>query len=283
MQQFGTAEVARLAGMPVTAVRAMVRARYVVPARGPRATLRFSFQDLVLLRTARALLAARLPRRRIGAALRRIRAQLPEDVPARGLSVTAAGDRIVVHEAGGKRDVLSGQLLLALEVRVEDGDIRLIDASRTAGPATRAEPWSDECTRQFESALALEESDLDAAVETYRVCVARHAHRGAVANLGRLLHLRGRITEAIQLYRSVQDPDADILYNLGVALEDVGDLRQAIAAYSEALELEPDFIDAHHNIARLYQEAGDTRRALRHWNVCRRLSSPKLRDSPKDP
>ncbi len=283
MQQFGTAEVARLAGMPVAAVRAMVRARYVVPARGPRAALRFSFQDLVLLRTARELLAARLPRRRVGAALRRIRAQLPEDVPARGLSVTAAGDRIVVHEAGGKRDVLSGQLLLALEVRVEDGNIRFIDASRTAAePPAAAEPWSGECTRQFESALALEESDLDAAVETYRVCVARHAHRGAVANLGRLLHLRGRITEAIQLYRSVQDPDADILYNLGVALEDAGDLREAIAAYAEALELEPDFIDAHHNIARLYQEAGDTRRALRHWNACRRLGSPKLRGSPKE-
>lgn len=281
MQHFGTAEVARLAGVPVAAVRAMVRARYVAPTRGPRATLRFSFQDLVLLRTARDLLAAGVPRRRVGGALRRIRAQLPRDVPARGLSVTAAGDRIVVHEAGEKRDALSGQLLLALEVRVEDGNIQLIDASRTAGQPP-PELQDDECARQFESALALEDSDLDAAVETYRVCVARHAHRGAVANLGRLLHLRGHITEAIQLYRSVREPDADILYNLGVALEDSGDPQGAVQAYAQAIELDDTFIDAHHNIARLYQEAGDSRRALRHWNAYRRLTSPGLRDSPSD-
>ncbi len=281
MQQFGTAEVSRLTGIPVTAVRAMVRARYVSPARGPRSSLRFSFQDLVLLRTARGLLAARVPPRRIGAALRAIRAQIPADPPAGGLSVTAAGDRIVVHEGGGKRDVLTGQLLLALEVRVDGGNIQLID-SAAAGKGRDAPADGDECTRQFESALAMEDSDLDGAVDAYRACVARHAHRGAAANLGRLLHLQGRISEAVQVYRSVEDPDADVLYNLGVALEDLGNAGEAIAAYAAAIALEPDNADAHHNIARLYQEAGDGRRALRHWNACRRLTQarPGTGESP---
>src|SRR5690606_19667982 len=153
-----------------------------------RAALRFSFQDLVLLRTARGLLAARVSPRRAGAALRAIRAQLPRDVPARGLSVTAAGGRIIVHEAGEKRDVLAGQLLLALDVRVDGGNIQLLDAVPPADEPP--EEWSQECIRQFESALELEETDVDAAVETYSDCVTRHAHRGAAANLGRLLHLR---------------------------------------------------------------------------------------------
>lgn len=249
----------------------MVRAKYVSPGRGPRASLRFSFQDLVLLRTARGLLAARVPPRRVGAALRAIRAQLPDHPPARGLSVTAAGDRIVVHEAGERRDVLSGQLLLALEVRVEGGSIRLFETARPADDAD--EPWSSECTQQFESALALEETDIDGAVEAYRACVAKHAHRGAAANLGRLLHLRGRISEAVQVYQSVDEPDEDILYNLGVALEDLGDAQEAIAAYTRALELDDDSSDAHHNLARLYQETGDSRRALRHWNAYRRLTT----------
>lgn len=271
MQHFGTAEVARLTGIPVRSVRAMVRARYVSPERGPRAALRFSFQDLVLLRTARGLLAARVSPRRVGAALRAIRAQLPRDVPARGLSVTAAGDRIIVHDAGEKRDVLSGQLLLALEVRVDGGNIQLLDAAQPADESPQ--PWSQECTRQFESALQLEETDVEAAVEAYRACVTRHAHRGAAANLGRLLHLRGRITEAVQVYRSVEDPDADVLYNLGVAQEDLGNPQAAIAAYARALVLDADHSDAHHNIARLYQESGDGRRALRHWNAYRKLTS----------
>lgn len=271
MQQFGTAEVARLTGIPVTAVRAMVRARYVSPARGPRSTLRFSFQDLVLLRTARGLLAARVPPRRIGAALRAIRAQIPKDPPAGGLSVTAAGDRIVVHEGGGRRDVLSGQLLLSLDVRLQGGSIQLIDAAAAGRPAPEPAP-QDECTQQFESALAMEDTDLDGAVAAYRACVTRHAHRGAAANLGRLLHLQGRITEAVQVYRSVEEPDADILYNLGVALEDLGDAGAAIDAYSQALARDPDNADAHYNVARLHQERGDGRRALRHWNDYRRLT-----------
>src|SRR5690242_16802780 len=145
----------------------MVRAKYVSPGRGPRGSLRFSFQDLVLLRTARSLLAARISPRRIGKALRAIRAQLPEEPPARGLSVTAAGDRIVVHEAGEQRDALSGQLLLALEVRVDGGKIELIDVSSSAA---RPGEISDDCARQFEAALALEDSDVGAAVEAYRAC-----------------------------------------------------------------------------------------------------------------
>lgn len=268
MQHFGTAEVARLTNIPERSVRAMVRSRYVSPQRGPRGTLRFSFQDLVLLRTARALLAAQLSSRRVGTALRAIRAQLPADVPARGLSVTATGDRVVVHEAGEQRDALSGQLLLALEVRVDGGKIELIDV---AARPTETAP-SEDCARQFEAALALEETDVAAAVEAYKACVAQHGHGGATANLGRLLHLDGRISEAVRVYRSIDAPDADVLYNLGVALEDLGRNDEAIATYLRAIDMDSTYTDAHHNIARLYQEAGEQRRALRHWNAYRKLT-----------
>lgn len=269
MQHFGTAEVARLTDIPLQSVRAMVRARYVSPSRGPRGSLRFSFQDLVLLRTARSLLAARISPRRVGKALRAIRAQLPEDPPARGLSVTAAGDRVVVHEAGEQRDALTGQLLLALEVRVDGGKIELIDVSANT---TDPHDVSDDCARQFEAALALEDSDVGAAVEAYRACVAQHSHSGAVANLGRLLHLEGRISEAVRVYRSIETPDEDVLFNMAVALEDLGNAEEAIATYRRVLEMDSNHGDAHHNIARLYQEAGDQRRALRHWSAYRKLS-----------
>lgn len=268
MQRFGTNEVSRLADIPVRSVRAMVRAKYVSPGRGSRRSLQFSFQDLVLLRAARNLLAARLSPRRVGAALRALRTQLPKDAPARPLSVTASGDRVLVHEAGDRREVLSGQLLLALEVRVEGDKIQLIDAPLAAQPQAAG----DECTRDFEAALALEDSDITAAVDAYRACVLKHRHHGALANLGRLLHLGGRITEAVQLYRSAKDPDAHVLYNLAVALEDLGKSEEAIAAYVLVIEQDETFEDAHHNIARLYREAGDQRRALRHWNAYRRLT-----------
>lgn len=277
MHSFGTAEVSRLTEIPAASVRAMVRARYVSPTRGPRGSLRFSFQDLVLLRTARALVAARLPRRRVGDALRALRDMLPDELPAGGLSITAAGGRVVVHEGGEQREVLSGQLLLALRIEPQGQTVRLLDVAAPAPDAAATDADAahanvDECDRQFEAALMLEDSDVAAAVDAYRACVDRHAHCGAAANLGRLLHLQGQISEAVALYRSVREPDADVLYNLAVALEDQGHAEEALATYARVVAMEEGHADAHHNLARLYQETGDTRRALRHWSAYRRLS-----------
>lgn len=268
MQRFGTAEVSRLTNIPMREVRAMVRARYVSPARGLRGALRFSFHDLVLLRTASYLLAEGISRRRMGQALRSVRAQLPTEMPARGLSVTARGGRVVIHDAGEQRDALSGQLLLTLETRNEVGNVELIEAA----PRGAAAAAPDDCERAFEAALALEDTDVDAAMDAYRACVSQHAHGGARANLGRLLHLQGRISDALALYLAGDPADADVIYNQAVALEDLGRIDEAIGAYARVIELEPGHLEANHNIARLWQQAGDHRRALRYWNTYRRLS-----------
>jgi tetratricopeptide (TPR) repeat protein len=268
MQQFGMTEVSRLTRMPVHAIRSMIRAKYVRPGRGPRGALRFSFHDLVLLRAGRQLLTAGISARRVGQALRAVRAQLPQDLPPRGLCVTSAGDRIVVHEAGERREALSGQLLLAFEVRPASEYIELVDVTRVVNSLAAR---NDDCERAFEAALELEDQDVDAAIDAYRACVSSHAHRGARVNLGRLLHLQGRISEALTLYRQGDPDDADLLYNQAVALEDLGRTDEAIAAYTRVLELNGSHGDAHHNIARLCQERGDQRRAVRHWNAYRRL------------
>jgi DNA-binding transcriptional MerR regulator len=268
LQHFGTADVARLTDIPAPSIRSMVRARYVTPSKGARGALQFSFQDVLLLRTARTLRASRLSPNRIGAALRAVRNQLPETMPASAVRITASGNRIVVHEAGNRRDVHSGQLLLAFEVRVADSSVEIVNTL----PAQPIEPPPQDCEQLFASALALEDTDVDAAVDAYQSCVAAHAHRGAVANLGRLLHLRGRLSDAVALYLGAEDPDADILYNLGVALEDMDDLQGAITAYSRVIAQDDQHADAHHNIARLYQQTGERRLALRHWNAYRRIA-----------
>jgi tetratricopeptide (TPR) repeat protein len=269
VNQFGTAEVSRLAGISVRSLRAMVRARYVIPSRGPRNALRFSFHDLVLLRTAHGLMAAGMSPRRMGQALRALRAQLRQDLPTRALSVTAAGNRVVVHEAGEKRDAESGQILLAFEVRVAGSKIQMVDRRPTGAQSTTSD---EDCESAFAAALELEETDVDAAVEAYRRCLARHRHSGACANLGRLLHLQGRIDEALNLYQAGDQSDADVLYNQAVALEDLGRNQEAIAAYLRVTGLDASHADAHHNLARLWQQAGNPRRALRHWNAYRRLA-----------
>jgi DNA-binding transcriptional MerR regulator len=62
------ADLERLLGIPRKTIRALVAAGFVVPERGARNALRFSFQDLIVLRTAQSLVAAQVPPRRINKA-----------------------------------------------------------------------------------------------------------------------------------------------------------------------------------------------------------------------
>ena len=57
-------------GLSRGVVAGLIAAGFVTPSRGPRNEYRFTFQDLVLLRTALALQAARIPPRRILRSLR---------------------------------------------------------------------------------------------------------------------------------------------------------------------------------------------------------------------
>src|SRR5258708_13357148 len=60
-------------------VRAFARDGFLSPERGPRGDFRFSFQDLVVLRAAKDLAAARIPARRTRRTLKRLmrRAAIP--------------------------------------------------------------------------------------------------------------------------------------------------------------------------------------------------------------
>jgi DNA-binding transcriptional MerR regulator len=77
MKLYTTRDVARLLGLSEAQVRSQARVGYLAPDRGPRNAYRFSFQDLVLLRTAKALSEARVSPRRIRRALRALARELP--------------------------------------------------------------------------------------------------------------------------------------------------------------------------------------------------------------
>jgi DNA-binding transcriptional MerR regulator len=275
MHEFDSKDLERLFGIPASQVRSLIRAGYIHPLK-KAGRLSYSFQDLIVLRTLGSLRAAKIPTKKINRTLREIRDSLPGELPLSGLSIVAVGDRIVVREGQSLRESDTGQYTLALEVIDKGGDLVMIDkraSSTDSGRHATDDEGSavDRASAYFERALELEDSDPLAAQAAYKACLAMDSrHVEARLNLGRLLHLNGRLREAEQVYRGIDTAEPLLSFNLAVLLEDLNREAEAILAYRHALALDPSLADAHFNLARLYERVGDTKDALRHLLAYRR-------------
>lgn len=269
MPEYGVREVEKLLRLSRSTIRALVDAGFVTPSRGPRNAWRFSFRDLVVMRTAQALTAASVPRRRIVKSLKELRRRLPESMPLSGLNIGAVGERVVVNEGGSRWHAESGQYLLAFEGDPERGVLRVVERGRVEPTAAE---W-------FEQGVAAEEDDPAAARRAYEQAIAADpAFLDAYVNLGSLLHEMKRYAEAEAVYtRAVQTdvPHALILYNLGVLLEDMDRRTDALEAYRRALQCNPEMPDCHYNLALLCEALGRSKEAIRHMSKYRRLMSSK--------
>lgn len=268
MSRYGVQEAAKVIGLAPATIRALVRAGFVSPERGPHNAWRFSFQDLIVLRTAQALASARIPARRVMRAMKALRRRLPQSMPLSGLSICADGDKVVVREGGRRWQADSGQYLLAFEADPRDGAWNVVQQERVQREPSAAE-W-------LERALALESADARAAIKAYRRALAAEPSLlDARVNLGRLLHDTGHLADAERVYRAAQGDDARdarLLYNLGVLLEDMKRKDEALAAYRSALDADPRFADCCYNLALLCESLGKPREAIRYMGQYRRLT-----------
>lgn len=269
MHPYGVRDVEKLLRLPRSTIRTLIAAGFVSPARGPRNAWRFSFQDLIVLRTAKALADARVPHRRITKSVRELRRHLPEAMPLSGLNICAVADRVVVREGDSRWQAESGQYLLAFEGDPSDGSLSVIE--RSAMPAVAPDAPSD----WFAQAVALERSDTASALQAYeRAIESDRSRMDARINMGLLLHEAGCLREAERVYRDaieVRGNDAVPHYNLGVLLEDMDRSAEAAAEYATALRSDPGLADGHYNLALVCKKLGRAKEALRHMSQYRRL------------
>ncbi len=274
MKGYTVRDVARLLELSEHQVRAYARAGFLEPARGERGEYRFSFQDLVLLRTAKGLMAQRIPSRKIRRALRKLKQQLPRGRPLTAVQIVAYGDRIVVRDGRRVWDPESGQAAFDFEVQELARKIaplaqRAADEARQAEAELDAEDW-------YELGCELEAGAIEQARDAYRRALELNPHHAdARINLGRLLHELGYLQAAETHYRlalAVRPADATAAYNLGVVLEDQQRYDEAIQAYERALGHDPALADAYYNLARLLEQSGRREEALRYLRAYRRLT-----------
>jgi len=273
MKAYSIREVADLLGISAARVRALVRSGIVTPQKSASGRVSFTFQDLVLLRTAKGLSDAKVPTRRITKALQALASQLPTDKPLSAVRVQIEGDRVIVRDNNSSWEPESGQVVLDFSIR-ELGEKVAPLARDSVQRALRVASSADDL---FQAALESEQigsiSDAEAAYRS--VIAADPAHVAARINLGRLRHVAKALDEAEQLYRQaleLEPTHPTARFNLGVVLEDRGATTEAIDQYREAVRLDPRVADVHFNLARLYQQTGDEQAALRHFSRFKALT-----------
>jgi tetratricopeptide (TPR) repeat protein len=270
---YATRDVAQILGLSPARVRGYVQAGFLQPERSDRGDYRFSFEDLVFLRTAKGLLEAEISPRRVKSALRKLREQVPRGSRLTGLRVTAEGSRIVVADGSSRWQPESGQTLL---------DFGVSELAEKVAPIARrafqeAQDGAEELTADdwYEWGCELEAAAPPEAREAYgRALALDPRHADALVNLGRLLHESGDALGAEQHYRralGARPGDATAAFDLGVALEDLDRPDEALEAYENAAALEPDNADAHYNAASLYERQGRVQDALRHLKSYRNI------------
>lgn len=90
----------------------------------------------------------------------------------------------------------------------------------------------------------------------------------AHCNLGLVLEHIGRLDEAIASYRKAiainsRHPDAHL--NLGNALTAIGKRKQAVESYKKALSLNPEFVEAHCNLGNVYRDLKKPHEAIESY------------------
>jgi DNA-binding transcriptional MerR regulator len=281
MQSYSVRDIERVLRLSRSTIRGLIDVGFVTPTRGPRREYRFSFQDLIVLRAARALIQAKVSRRRIRRSLEDLRKHLPQTMPLSGLSICAVGDRVVVRDGNSQYQVDSGQYVLGLEVTVEDGVLRVVErefgthSDEESELPRDAEDW-------FDDGLDFEENgDIDAAIEAYKQTVELDPQNVAAwINWGRLLHDRGSKSEAEAIYRRALEQcgaDSVLMFNIGVLFEDLGRTQAALEAYQAAVSEDPSLADGHYNLARIYETLGQPQHAIRHLGQYRRLLNSETR------
>ncbi len=259
-QGYRTREVVELARLSRERIRHYVRLGLVEPTRGAGNELRFSFEDIVVLRTARGLLDAAVPVRKANRALRRLKSICDRNTRFTSLRILAAGDEVLVRHAATPWNVETGQG--HLDFAGEAPAANVTPLIMPGAPSLPDEHMSSD--DWYNLALDLEELSPGDAPDAYRRSIELNAENAdAWVNLGRLLQLDGRLDEALECYGRALDlePGHQLArYNLGTVHDERGDLDAAVRCYQQAAEV----ADAHYNLARIYEMQGNELAAVRH-------------------
>ncbi len=266
---YSSSDVSRLFAVTESRLRYWDRTGFLTPS-GKRGRRRYyTFQDLIGLRAAKALLDAGLPLQRVRKSVDSLRGMLPKVTrPLNELRVLSDGQSVLVRDAQGQFDARTGQGLLDFEVKdLRDDVVRVLQRHGELAKDKRSayDMYLEGCR------LDEDEATFERAEEMYRKALELDPGlANALTNLGNVRFRRGHPEEAEQYYRQALAIDADqpeAYYNLGFLFYERGDAAKAVPCFQRAVETDPAFADAHFNLAMALEDIGKHPAAKKHWQV----------------
>lgn len=259
-------DVARLFGLKESRLRYWAQTGFVNPSGKSGGRRAYTFGDLVEIKAAKELLDAGIPLQRVRRSLQALRKEMPElQSPLKALRVRGDGDQLMVVEDGTAVEPVSGQMLLDFEV--EDLDREVAQVLRLA-PKTKPRPQG------ANDLLPVEASDDEPADAEEGVVTAL----GAAPQSAYEWFLRGcKLDEgdgddsdeaAIAAYEQAiaLDPGLAAAHtNLGNLRYERGERSAALRCYETAVALDPDQPEALYNLANIYEEEGDLEMAIAEY------------------
>jgi DNA-binding transcriptional MerR regulator len=259
---FSTRAAARILAVSPDRIRYWVKRRLINPTARLGHKYRFAFNDLLVMRLAKELLAERRHLESIQRCFLRAREFIAPERSLTSLKMLNDEGRIVVSEGGVLIEADSGQLMLDFRRERPAGKI-----DDRFGPARVRE--------RFEEARRVAEEDPLRALTIYSELVGREpGNFEAHMRLATLLERDGDVTGALRHLlgaAAIVPASSEVHLRLGLLYRRRGEQHLALMSLIRALECDPTAVEVHRNLAEIYDAMGRKREAQKHLSALHRL------------
>jgi tetratricopeptide (TPR) repeat protein len=273
------AMLSQLLDVTVHVIRGWERAGLIRPVKRVFRLPYFDFQEVTSARRLSQLLAAGVSRKEIEDSLRRLpTVARGEQRPLEQLDILARNAHVVVRDAHGIKVPATGQRLFDFEPAEESSDPSPDEGDGDDGEGAPASISIDSARPQelwtsgdwFAQGCRLyDDGRLSDAAEAFRLSLMtdvqdpeKHFH------LAECLYRQNNTPGALERYYVSVELDRNYLEawtQIGCLHRELGELDSALTAFEIALDVHPDYPDAHFHKAETLSDLGRTDEALPHW------------------
>jgi tetratricopeptide (TPR) repeat protein len=269
MKGYSTSEVSDLVNLPQEVIREFARTGLLDSEHQKSKHYRFSFQDIIILRTAKELNESGVNKSRLSKVLLKLKEDLPSGRSLTSFSIRVEGGNVLIRDNAELYNPETGQVLFDFTISDLAGEVAILSRkafheAEVSDHVVCSDDW-------FDLGVDLEAvSPADAPAAYLKAIEMDPQHSDAYTNLGRLAQEAQEYEAAERYYRSAitaEPQNVLAAFNLGTLMEDVGNTDAAIEAYTAAAS----FADSHHNLARLYELQGNHLMAERHLQTYKKM------------